>query len=135
MAIRKFRDILVRKNIQSITSIRQIMLKKFAECLIFNIHASDYSSPYKPFLSDEKTKNYFKPNNQEEEILLCLILSQFLASKEVMLFRQAQLKQIREYTLNNSINSLDLLLFYLAYHRSYNVLLDVYYTSYFFRIF
>ena len=67
----------------------------------------------------------FKPNNQDEEVLLCLVLSQYLASKEVMLLRQPQFKQIREQTLANAISSLDLMLFYLGYHRSYNVLSDV----------
>ena len=42
-----------------------------------------------------------------------------------MLLRQAQFKQIREHTYNNAITSLDLLLIFLAYHRSYNILLDV----------
>ena len=56
--------------------------------------------------------------------MLCLVLSQYLASKEAMIFRQPQFNQIRELTFNNSINSLDLLVYYLSYHRSYNVLLD-----------
>ena len=42
-----------------------------------------------------------------------------------MLLRQDQFKQIREHTCSNAINSLDLLLFYLGYHRSYSVLSDV----------
>lgn len=42
MGIRKFRDLLFKKNIQSITSIRQVLLKKYAECLMFNIPNSQY---------------------------------------------------------------------------------------------
>ncbi len=76
--------------------------------------------------NNDKTIRPFKPNNQDEEILLCLLLSQYLASKEVMLLRQEQFKQIREHSLANAISSLDLILFYLGYHRSYNVLSDVY---------
>ena len=125
MGMRKFRELLVKKNIQSITSIRQSLLRKFAECLIFNVSTTQYLSPYRSSLSEEKSKLLFKPNNRDEEILLCLLLSQYLASKEVMLFRQAQFKPIREYTFANAINSLDLLLFYMSYHRSYNVLIDV----------
>jgi hypothetical protein len=63
--------------------------------------------------------------NQDEETLLCLTLSQYLASKEVMLLRHAQFKNIREYTFNNAITSLDMLIVFLAYHRSYNILIDV----------
>lgn len=153
MGMRKFRDLLFKKNIQSITSIRQVLLKKYAECLMFSIPSSLYDPL--PFSSHNNDKNKwahygllfyvcctlvhlfnkifwldnfnrpFKPNNQDEEILLCLVLSQYLASKEVMLLRQPQFKQIREHTLANAISSLDLILFYLGYHRSYNVLSDV----------
>lgn len=123
MGMRMFRDLLLKKNIQSITSIRQVLLKKFAECLMFNIAASQYNILREPSIN-EKYKPLFKPHNQDEEILLCLVLSQYLASKEVMLLRQPQFKQIREHTFNNSINSLDLLVYYLSYHRSYNVLID-----------
>jgi hypothetical protein len=63
------------------------------------------------------------------------VLSQYLASKEVMLLRQPQFKQIREQTLANAISSLDLILFYLGYHRSYNVLSDVNKIENFYLIF
>ena len=43
MGIRKFRELLLKKNIQSITSIRQILFKKFAECLLFYVPNSKYS--------------------------------------------------------------------------------------------
>lgn len=123
--MRIFRDLLLKKNIQSITSIRQVLLKKFAECLLFNIPSSQYNILRESNSnSDNKYKPVFKPQNQDEEILLCLVLSQYLASKEVMIFRQPQFNQIRELTFNNSINSLDLLVYYLSYHRSYNVLMD-----------
>jgi len=43
MGIRMFRDLLLKKNIQSIQTIRQVLLKKFAECLMFNVAGSQYS--------------------------------------------------------------------------------------------
>ncbi len=43
MGIRMFRDLLLKKNIQSIQTIRQVLLKKFAECLMFNVTCSQYS--------------------------------------------------------------------------------------------
>ena len=55
MGIKKFRDLLLKKDIQSITSIRQILLKKYAECLMFNIPVSQYS-PIKLTVSNEKYK-------------------------------------------------------------------------------
>lgn len=126
MGMKKFRELLLKKNIQSITSIRQILLKKFAECLMFNIPSSQYTPLRINQSNNENAQKFlFKPTNQDEEILLCLTLSQYLASKEVMLLRQAQFKQIREYSFNNAVNSLDLLLVFLSYHRSYSVLIDV----------
>lgn len=44
MGIRKFRDLLLKNNIQSISSIRQILLKKFAESLMFSIPVNKYSA-------------------------------------------------------------------------------------------
>ena len=67
----------------------------------------------------------FKPNNLDEETLLCLSLSQYLASKEVMLLRQPQYKQTREKTFNNAMSSLDLLIVYLAYRKSFSLLTEV----------
>jgi hypothetical protein len=66
--MQKFRDLLLKKHIQSITSIRQILLKKFAECLIFNIPSAQYVSPYKPSLGGDVASKYeknrrFKINN------------------------------------------------------------------------
>ena len=58
-------------------------------------------------------------------MLLCLSLSQYLASKEVMLLRQPQYKQTREKTFNNAISSLDLLIIYLTYRKSYPILAEV----------
>jgi hypothetical protein len=55
MGMRKFRDLLFQKNIQSITSIRQILLKKYAECLMFNIPCSQYDAL--PFSSHSNDKN------------------------------------------------------------------------------
>jgi hypothetical protein len=67
----------------------------------------------------------FKPNNLDEETLLCLSLSQYLASKEVMLLRQPQYKQTRDKTFNNAISSLDLLIIYLTYRKSFSLLTEV----------
>ena len=55
LGIRKFRDLLLKNNIQSISSIRQILLKKFAECLMFNIPAYKYS-PLQLSKNDDKQK-------------------------------------------------------------------------------
>jgi hypothetical protein len=55
MGMNKFRDLLLRKNIQSIISIRQILLKKFAECLIYNIPVHKYS-PLQITLNDDRNK-------------------------------------------------------------------------------
>ena len=43
MGVKKFRELLLKKNIQSITSIRQILLKKFAECLLFHVPSTKYN--------------------------------------------------------------------------------------------
>jgi hypothetical protein len=67
----------------------------------------------------------FKPNNLDEETLLCLTLSQYLAAKEVMLLRQPQYKQTRDKTFNNAISSLDLLIIFLTYRRSFPILTEV----------
>ncbi len=67
----------------------------------------------------------YKPINRDEEILLSLNLSQYLASTEVMIFRHPQFKTIRELTFKNAISSLDLLLFYLSYYRSFNIISEV----------
>ena len=64
----------------------------------------------------------YKPFNKDEEILLCLSLSQYLASNEVMIMRHPEFKKLRELTFKSAISSLDLLLFYLSYHRSFNVI-------------
>jgi tetratricopeptide (TPR) repeat protein len=116
--IKKFRDILVNENIHSIASIKQTLLKKFAECLFFKIPPNKYMK-----LKGSKPKMYM-PNNMSEETLLCLTLSQYLASKEVTLLRQKKYQQVRENTLNNAVSSLDLLLIFLTYRRSFTVLLD-----------
>lgn len=55
MGIRMFRDLLLKKNIQSITSIRQVLLKKFAECLMFNVAGSQYNILREP-TTNEKYK-------------------------------------------------------------------------------
>ena len=47
------------------------------------------------------------------------------ASNEVMIMRHAQFKQIRELTFKNAVTALDYLIFYLAYHRSFNVIAEV----------
>ena len=78
------------------------------------------------FIKHQKTRSLYKPQNQDEEILLCLTISQHLASKEVMLLRQAQFKQIREHTFNNAVTSLDLLLVFLAYNRCYKIISEVF---------
>ena len=56
MGMKKFRDLLIKyKNVQSITSIRQVILGKFAECLLFNIPLEDYSILRLP-LQDDRLK-------------------------------------------------------------------------------
>ncbi len=55
MGMRKFRDLLFKKNIQSITSIRQVLLKEYAECLMFSIPSSHYDPL--PFSSQTNDKN------------------------------------------------------------------------------
>ncbi len=78
MGMRKFRDLLMKKkHIQSINSIRQILFKKFGECLMFNIPPNQYSVLRSSMNDDLKI---YKPLNQDEEILLCLSLSQHLVS-------------------------------------------------------
>jgi hypothetical protein len=59
MGIKIFRDLLLKKNIQSITSIRQVLLKKFAECLIFNVAPHQYNILREPIASNEKYKFVF----------------------------------------------------------------------------
>ena len=53
MAIQMYRDLLLKKNIQSITSIRQVLLKKFAECLMFNVASSQYAILRDPTNNDK----------------------------------------------------------------------------------
>ena len=55
MGIKKFRDLLLKKNIQSITSIRQVLLRKFSECLMFNIPLDQYK-PLGPVSGDDRLK-------------------------------------------------------------------------------
>jgi hypothetical protein len=55
MGIKKFRDLLLKKNIQSITSIRQVLLRKFSECLLFNIPLDQYK-PLGSLSSDDRLK-------------------------------------------------------------------------------
>lgn len=53
MGMRIFRELLLKKNIQSITSIRQVLLKKFAECLMFNIAGYQYNVLVEPPTNDK----------------------------------------------------------------------------------
>ncbi|RWS20619.1 tetratricopeptide repeat protein 5-like protein, partial [Leptotrombidium deliense] len=116
-AVVQYRNLLNACETQSTLNMRQTISKQLAEVLMrgvsdfswtkFDTSITTTSSPWKPLRY--YGQSLFVPKQREEEVLLLLMISEMLASRNVVLDRSPEFNETRKQSLENVIAIYDLM--------------------------
>ncbi|ESN96277.1 hypothetical protein HELRODRAFT_107437 [Helobdella robusta] len=141
--INRFRDLLRVVEVKATQGMRQTLARQLAEVLMRGVCRASYTpiqllqqqqqqqqhDPHdfnilklKKFASDK----LFIPKDENEETLLLLLISESIATREVVLNRSQELSQARSHTLHNATSVYDLLTICLARKSQYHLLSETF---------
>lgn len=134
--IGRFRDLLRVVESKTTQGLRQVLARQLAEVLMKSTCRATYvpvaaNVEETPEAGMVKPKKYsgdglFVPKDDSEEALLLLLISESIATREVVLNRSTELSQARALTLHNATAVYDLLTICLARKAQFNLLADTY---------
>lgn len=140
--ITKLRELLMVVESKVIQGLRVGLAKQLAEVLLRGVcgatylapqpyhPVAQYSSQNLPPLSPTPLKhsgdNIFIPKEKDEEALLLILISEAMATREVVLNRSSELLEARSHTINKAISIYDLLTICLAKKFNYNILTEAF---------
>uniref|UniRef100_A0A0X3NYY4 Tetratricopeptide repeat protein 7 N-terminal domain-containing protein n=1 Tax=Schistocephalus solidus TaxID=70667 RepID=A0A0X3NYY4_SCHSO len=121
-AVSRFRNLMRFVETPSTRPLRQLLARQLAELLLRIVSsgnyqkcltASDSNVPMNQVVEYRRPRRYsadrFVPDDQLQEAILMLLISEYIASQEVILNRSAELSQERQRTVNEAIAVYDLL--------------------------
>ncbi|VDM44239.1 unnamed protein product [Toxocara canis] len=113
--------------------LQQRLSRQLAEVLIRGMPESDYMSSQSVNSKSQSLgfytgshKNYFSPSSRMEEVLLLLLISEVLATKDVVLTRAEELAASRAQSIQAAKSVYNLLTLVLSTLRQYELLASIY---------
>uniref|UniRef100_A0A9J2NR25 Tetratricopeptide repeat protein 7 N-terminal domain-containing protein n=1 Tax=Ascaris lumbricoides TaxID=6252 RepID=A0A9J2NR25_ASCLU len=113
--------------------LQQRLSRQLAEVLIRGMPESDYMSSQSVSSKSQSLgfytgshKNYFSPSSRMEEVLLLLLISEVLATKDVVLSRAEELASSRAQSIQAAKSVYNLLTLVLSTLRQYELLASIY---------
>ncbi|CAF1431296.1 unnamed protein product, partial [Didymodactylos carnosus] len=122
-AIEIFRSYIQNVHIKSLETMRQTLIKQFAQLLIKCVCKANYSPIKQEQMGDHKHSMYI-PRDSNEETILLLLLAETSALNEAVLDWQPQYEEQRERSHHQAYTILALLAIFLARKQAYNLIAD-----------